>query len=89
MKNIDTSQELNLAAAAAYLWIFVLQGGRPWEAPGGHRGQFPRTDSGLAAGIYSSNDAARTPKAAFAWGVMSNHISSDPWLGLSLTSPFK
>ena len=44
-------------------------GGRPREATGGHRGQFPRTDFGPAAEIYSSNNAARTPKATLVWGI--------------------
>ena len=59
-------------------WWVVSGGGRSWwvvagggglcrEAPGGHRGKFPRTDFGLAVGIQSSN-AARTPKASLVWG---------------------
>ena len=44
-------------------------GGMPLEAAGGHRGQFPRTDFGLASQALSSNNAARTPKATLVWGI--------------------
>ena len=53
-------------------WWWVVGGGR-WrrslEAAGGHGGHFPRTDFGLSAGIYSSNNAARTPKALLVGGI--------------------
>ena len=47
-------------------WVVV--GGRPLEATGGHRGQFPRTDVDQASQIYSSTNTARTSKASLVWG---------------------
>ena len=45
-------------------------GGRPLEATGGHRGQFPRTDFGLASQIYFCYNTAGTPKATLVWGII-------------------
>ena len=56
-----------LVVVGGWWWVMAGGGGRPREATGGHRGQFPRTDFGPAAGIYSLN-AVRTPKATLTWG---------------------
>ena len=63
---VQTLNNQNMAAVMAGILNFGFgyckaEGhGRP---PGGRRGQFPRTDVGLAAEIYSSTNTARTPKA--------------------------
>ena len=46
--------------------VFKAEGrGRP---PGDHKGQLPSTGFGLSAGIWSSNNTARTPQASLVWG---------------------
>ena len=63
-------------------WWVVAGGGRALETAGGHRGQFPRTDFGPEAGIYSSSNTVRTPKATLVWGItmyMQFGRKSDYW----------
>ena len=47
----------------------VVGGGSPLETTGDHRGQFPQSDFGQAAAIYSSNNAAMTPKVTLVWRI--------------------
>ena len=49
-----------VVGGGGWWWVVVGGAGLWWEAPGVHRGQFPRTDVGPAAGIYSSTNNART-----------------------------
>ena len=58
-----------VVAGGGRWWSVVVVGGhgRPREATGGRRGQFPRTDSSPTEGIYSSDNTAKTPKATLVW----------------------
>ena len=64
-------------------WWWVVVGGwvggggdRPLEAPGGHRGQFPRTDFGLVAGIDSSKKTLTTLSEPLQFALFGEQFSS-------------